>query len=342
MRLLFLLFFSSIHALIFSQIKIEKDFEDPIAGIYQIQLKESYNEKGELIYSTFFEGEIIISASNGILIAKKAKNGKPYFSITRNGTTYKINDQSEISMQEGIFTLDEFKGEVFKLKLWSKNKEHLGWYSVYTIKQIKEIDLFKNVSQGTGFLITKEGHILTNYHVVANSQLIKIKTTDNEYECDIVFTSEIDDLAIIKVKGNSQLFSPIAISLNNLNIGEDVIALGYPLASSMGEELKMSTGIVNSIKGFQDDTRYFQLSAPIDPGNSGGPVLNRMGNLIGLVTSKYSVATNAGYALKVQNIIMNIPTSIKIQREKSSQTLSNSNIYSKYKNSLVLIKAYSL
>jgi len=129
---------------------------------------------------------------------------------------------------------------------------------------------------------------------------------------------------------------------DKLAVGDDVIVLGFPLASTIGNELKLSSGIVNSNKGFQDDLRYFQLSAPIDPGNSGGPVLNKMGYVVGLITAKYTSATNIGYALNFSTVIKNIPNYIKIKKEHPSQPLSNSSIYLKYKNSIVLIKSYSL
>lgn len=342
MRLRFLFLFCFLNYLALSQISNEKSDTNPIPGIYRIQLKENYNDKGELYYSTFFEGEIIISSNGNNLIAKKIKTGKPYFNIIQNGSTYKIFDKSEISMQEGFFTLDIFKGEEIKLKLSSKDKDHIGWFSIYTLRRISTQELYKNVNQGTGFFITSNGYVLTNYHVVANSQLVNINIADKEYECETVFTNEIDDIAIIRVKDTILESSPIPFTSNGLDVGEEVIALGFPLAASMGKELKMSIGIVNSSKGFQDDSRYFQFSAPIDPGNSGGPVLNKMGNLVGLITSKYSLATNAGYALNFANIIKNIPNYIKIQKGKTSELLSNSNIYSKYKKSIVLIKSYSL
>ena len=342
MRLRLLLLFSFFHSLTFSQIKNEVKGDDPITGIYRIQLKENYNDKGELFYSTFFEGEIIISSSGNYLIAKRIKTNKPYFSIIKNGTTYKISDKSEISVQEGYFTVDLFRGEEIKLKLSSTDKDHIGWYSVYTLLRITEKELYKNVSQGTGFFISSNGHILTNYHVVANSKLVNIYIADKEYECETVFTNEIDDIAIIRVKDTLLKCSPISLTSKNLNVGDDVIALGFPLAAAMGKELKMSTGIVNSNKGFQDDTRYFQFSAPIDPGNSGGPVLNKSGNLVGLITAKYTSATNAGYALNLFNILKNIPTTIKLKKEASLQNVSYSSIYSKYKKSIVIIKAYSL
>jgi S1-C subfamily serine protease len=347
-RLFFLVLLSIFHCLSFSQTKNEKSnfvnsTKEQITGLYRVELRECYNDKGYLYYSTFFEGIIIITENGNYISAKKIKTNKTYFNIIKNGSTYKISDNSEILRQEGSFTPDLFKGDEIKLKLLSTDKDHIGWYSIYTLRRITDKkELYKNIKQGTGFFITTTGYILTNNHVVSNSQLISIYIANKEYECETIFTNEIDDIAIIRVKDTVLRFFPIPFSSKNLEVGDDVIAFGFPLASTMGKELKMSAGIVNSSKGFQDDVRYFQFSASIDPGNSGGPILNKSGNLVGLVTAKYTSATNAGYALNLNNLIKNIPSGIKLKKETKPQTITNSAIYSKYKNSIVLIKAYSL
>jgi len=214
MRLSLLFLLSFFHSFTFSQIKSEFKDSNLIVGLYQIQLKENYNNKGELFYSTFFEGEIIISSNGDNLIAKKVKTNRPYFSITKNGTTYQIIDKSEISMQEGFFTSDLFRGEEIKLQLSSKDMDHLGWYSVYTLKRITTKDLYKNISQGTGFFISSNGHILTNYHVIANSRFVNIYISDKEYECEIVSSNEIDDIAIIRVKDSLLKCYPIPMTIN--------------------------------------------------------------------------------------------------------------------------------
>lgn len=348
MRLFHLLFLCIISSFSFSQTKNEVLESnnlniESITGVYRIELRESYNDKGELFYSTFFEGIITITENGNSITAKKSKTGEPYFNIIKNGSIYKISDNSEISKQEGLFSSDLFKGSEIKLKLFSTEKDYRGWYSIYTLHRITDKkELYKNISQGTGFFINDSGYILTNYHVIAKSEIISIFVDNKEFDCEIIFTNEVDDMAILRVKDKSILFSSIPITLKNLEVGDDIIALGFPLATAMGMELKMSTGIINSIKGFQDDERYFQFSAPIDPGNSGGPILDKSGNLIGLITAKYKSATNAGYALKLTNILKHIPTAIKLKKELKTQIISNSIIYVKYKTSIVLIKSYSL
>lgn len=81
-------------------------------------------------------------------------------------------------------------------------------------------------------------------------------------------------------------------------VGEDIFVLGYPLTTTMGDEIKLTTGIVSSRTGYQGDVSLYQISAPIQPGNSGGPLFDNQGNLIGIVSAKHTGAENVGYAIK--------------------------------------------
>ena len=77
-----------------------------------------------------------------------------------------------------------------------------------------------------------------------------------------------------------------------------IFVLGYPMVDLLGGEIKATDGIISSASGFGNDSRYYQISAPIQPGNSGGPLFDYNGNLIGLITSKFTYGENVGYALK--------------------------------------------
>ena len=92
---------------------------------------------------------------------------------------------------------------------------------------------------------------------------------------------------------------PYAIRKTNANIGEDCFVLGYPLISTMGMDIKLTNGIISAKTGYQGDVSQYQISAPIQPGNSGGPLFDKNGNLIGIVCAKHTEAENAGYAIKV-------------------------------------------
>ena len=110
-----------------------------------------------------------------------------------------------------------------------------------------------------------------------------------------------NDLAIVKIE-DSKFTSfgniPYSIQTAAAEIGEDIFVLGYPMTDVMGEEIKLTTGVVNSCSGYKGDNRSYQISAPIQPGNSGGPLFDSNGDVVGIVNAKHRQADNASYAIK--------------------------------------------
>ena len=160
-------------------------------------------------------------------------------------------------------------------------------------------------SYGTGFSLA------TNfcYHVVKDAKEITIKgingRTDTVYKAEIEYFDEGLDIAVLKiVNSNSKVLSKIPYPIKHVNseVGENVFVLGYPLHSTMGNEIKLTTGIISSNSGYLDNKNLLQISAPIQPGNSGGPLFDNKGNLIGIVTSKHIGTENVGYALKISTL----------------------------------------
>ena len=157
---------------------------------------------------------------------------------------------------------------------------------------------------GTGFAL-KEGYIVTNYHVIDGAERISVKGVNGNfnsaYSASVVCHDANHDLAIIKITdsrfpGFERI--PYQVKTNSSEVGEDVYVLGYPLTATMGDEIKYTTGVISSKTGFQGDISLYQISAPIQPGNSGGPLFDSKGSLIGIVSSKHSGAENVGYAIK--------------------------------------------
>ncbi len=156
---------------------------------------------------------------------------------------------------------------------------------------------------GTGFALNNN-YVVTNYHVVEDAKTIFIQGINGDfnhkYSADVVTTDKYNDLAIIKVKDVdiSSVSIPYAIKTGTSEVGEEVFVLGYPLTSTMGEEIKLTTGVISSKTGFQGDVSIYQISAPIQPGNSGGPLFDSKGNVVGIVSAKHKGAENVGYAIK--------------------------------------------
>ena len=158
-------------------------------------------------------------------------------------------------------------------------------------------------SNGSGFAVTDDGWILTNAHVVRGCQRVEIGNTGEAV--DLRMDSH-DDLALIKASAGVQT-RPLALRHDVIRLGEDIIALGFPLNGILSDSIKMTTGNVNALSGLENDARYLQISTPVQPGNSGGPVIDRHGHVIGITTAVLSknyadqngfIAQNVNFALK--------------------------------------------
>ena len=165
---------------------------------------------------------------------------------------------------------------------------------------------------GTGFAL-KDGYIVTNWHIVEHAYNISIKGIGGNFSsslrANVVASDKHADIAILKIDDNH--FSgfghiPYTISHTTADVAQDIYVLGYPLTSTMGEEIKYTSGEISSKTGFLGDVSLYQISAPIQPGNSGGPLIDSQGNIIGIVCAKHSGAENVGYAIKtsyLKNIV---------------------------------------
>lgn len=203
---------------------------------------------------------------------------------------------------------------------------------------------------GTGFAL-KNGYITTNYHVIDGATTIYVRGIKGDfgkaYKAEIVATDKFNDLAIIKISDtNFTGFGaiPYAISTSTSDVGEDIFVLGYPLTSTMGDEIKLTTGVISSKTGFQGDVSLYQISAPIQPGNSGGPLFDSKGNVIGVVSAKHTGAENVGYAIKasyLKSLIESNFTANLFPISNSVSTLSLSNKVKAEKNFVFFIECSS-
>ncbi len=144
-------------------------------------------------------------------------------------------------------------------------------------------------SFGTGFLVTKDGYILTCQHVVAGATSVKVKSKDRLYLTQVLKTDPANDLALLKIDGN---FSALSFSANHsTRMGQEVFTIGYPNPDLQGISPKLTKGEINSLTGFQDDIRLYQISVAVHPGNSGGPLLDMNGNVVGIIVAVLDAKT---------------------------------------------------
>ena len=190
-----------------------------------------------------------------------------------------------------------------------------------------EIDSKQDIKEwsGTGFAL-QNGYIVTNYHVIENAKTIFVQGVNSDfqekYNVKVIATDEYNDLALLQISDNR--FNgfgtiPYNVKTSVSDVGEEVFVLGYPLTSTMGDEIKLTTGVISSKTGFQGNVSLYQISAPIQPGNSGGPLFDNKGNLIGIVNAKHKGAENVGYAI-ITSYLKNL-----IESSISTSILPNNN-----------------
>ena len=163
-------------------------------------------------------------------------------------------------------------------------------------------------SQGTAWLMPK-GYVVTNYHVIEGASDIKLIAHDSkELKAKIFREDKINDIALLEIVNGGILPSAIPISTETAPLGANVFTIGFPMAGIMGTEPKFTSGKINSSSGIQNDPRVYQISVPVQSGNSGGPLVNLNGEVVGVVTSKLhavkifqwtgDLPQNVNYAIK--------------------------------------------
>ena len=176
---------------------------------------------------------------------------------------------------------------------------------------------FKQPGQGSGFIIDKTGYIVTNNHVVAGADTIKvILKDDSEYDAQIVGRDPVTDIALIKVEAKGNLPTVPMGSSDNLKVGEWVAAIGSPF----GLEHTVTAGIVSAKgrvigSGPYDD--FIQTDASINPGNSGGPLINMRGEIVGINTMIIAGGNGIGFAIPIdqaKDIIAQLKTGGEVTR----------------------------
>ncbi len=152
-----------------------------------------------------------------------------------------------------------------------------------------------DIAQGSGFIISEDGYIATNVHILNMGRYIKVLTYNNKiYDADLIGYDTKLDIAVLKITGN---FDYLEFgNSDEINIGEKVIAIGNPL----GLSFSVTEGIVSGVHrtGPQGLAAYIQTDTPLNPGNSGGPLINTQGKVIGINSLKIRGSENLGFALE--------------------------------------------
>jgi len=175
------------------------------------------------------------------------------------------------------------------------------------------------LSTGTAFAISQDGIFLTNFHVVRGCSHVAV----NSKSASVMQTDPTDDLAVIKSGQPTTSYATFRLPSDG-RAGESVVAIGFPLTGLLAPQANVTTGTVSATAGIANDERYLQITAPIQPGNSGGPLVDAGGLVVGVVSAKLDaikmasvtgdIPENVNFAIKgsvIQRFLQSIPLHVR-------------------------------
>ena len=144
-------------------------------------------------------------------------------------------------------------------------------------------------SSGTGFAISEAGLIATAYHVIKNAKTIKVYfSKDSFVSARVIHGAPMNDLALLKIASPTPNFLQLA-QMRSVKTGDRVFTIGFPVSFALGREAKYTEGVVSSLSGLKGASSLLQITVPVQPGNSGGALVNERGEVVGIITSSAAI-----------------------------------------------------
>lgn len=203
---------------------------------------------------------------------------------------------------------------------------------------------------GTGFLLTPNGYVVTNYHVIKDADSIFVENQKfGVLKSSVVKIDEQSDIAILMIEDS--VFNagrlPYKVRENEADIGENVYTLGFPK-----EDIVYGEGTISSSSGYRMNAQAYQVSVPVNPGNSGGPLLDAHGNLTGIISGVQTETAGATFALKSQvllDLVSQIQTDTTLTLSKPISSPTQSRLYGvdrvnqvkKWKDYIIMVRVYN-
>lgn len=210
------------------------------------------------------------------------------------------------------------------------------------------------VGSGSGFFITEDGYLVTNHHVVDGAAELVVVKDGVAYLADLKAQNKQHDLALLKInafprsnKGVLKVrglprFTPLKRSDElSCRVGQTVLVVGFPQIDLQGLEAKVTRGIVSSLSGCMGQKDRFQMDAAIQGGNSGGPVVDEFGRLIGVSVSSLIVGENVNYAVHLREVVRFLPKDIDFETYVSRRRRDSADVVARVIKSTALILNYA-
>ena len=286
---------------------------------------------------------------NKTVIASKPKNIKPSISsaeLEKERAKRLEEERKRKALEQRIAELEKKNKELQQPKKQQKAKPKSG--------------------SGSGFFISKLGHIITNQHVVNKCSRITIgDRIDKQVPAKLLETDKRNDLALIKTTSlklasaeTKSLIQKLSIEIvplatgglmrgNDVKLGEDVLVAGFPYGDIFSKNIKVTKGIVSSTTGIKDDSGQFQLDAAVQPGNSGGPIYDKYGNIVGVVVAQLnkfkmakaigSLPENVNFGIKASTVKQFLNESIPTRWSERTKEISTTKLSEIAKKQTVMV-----
>ena len=206
-------------------------------------------------------------------------------------------------------------------------------------------------SAGSGFFITEDGYLITNQHVIKDSGQIRLVTGAGLVSARVIKVDSANDFALLKAEGKFAAL-PVAAS-RSMKLGGTVLTVGFPNIILQGFAPKFARGEIGSLSGPEDDARYFQISVPVQPGNSGGALVDERGNVVGVVSATLSAKAalitsgalpqNVSYAVKssfLLGFLESVPEVAAKLKEPNAKDMKFDDVVERAKEAAVLVLVY--
>ena len=215
------------------------------------------------------------------------------FKIMNPGEDLKNNFSVDFDWKTRNATVNKGNKKVYSAIMFKPKR-------LYTSKELEDIKPFEEApkkkkkpsnekvvpaASGTGFFVSRNGHVITNYHVIEGCDVNKLTFNGKEIKADTLAVDKMNDLAILKANLRPPKIYPVATE--DAALLEDIIIAGYPLGKKVSAAIKTSKGSVTALAGFGDNFSEFQTDAALNQGNSGGPIMNQKGNVVGVAVANY-------------------------------------------------------
>ena len=217
-------------------------------------------------------GDIVKASTEGSYILKTKRLDGSEFTFNANVS----NNVLEISL------IDSNTGESITF-----HHSKLYPHSIATSQDVAKTSP-KVSAQGTCFAVSPKGHIVTAHHVIKDASVITVFVGNSSFVAKLLHEDPINDLAVLKIDWETNVFIEVA-PMRSVTTGNRVFTIGFPVTSVLGQSPKYTEGVISSTTGFENTSSFLQITVPVQPGNSGGPLVNEKGGLVGVISSTAAI-----------------------------------------------------